>query len=213
MDFASTNPNAWFYGKPITVDDYLSSRFIAEPFRLLDCCQQSDGAVAFVLTSTARARDLRSKPVLVRAAAQGACDDQQVMSNFYRADISSFSEASLVARQLYAKAGLTPAGIDAAVLYDHFAPTILPQLEAFGFCARGEAKDMIRAGAIARGGQLPVNPHGGQVGEAYIHGLNGIAEAVRQVRGTAANQVGGLRNILVSAGTGVPTSGLILGRD
>ena len=90
---------------------------------------------------------------------------------------------------------------------------MLPQLEAFGFCKRGEAKDFIRSGAHARGGRLPINPHGGQLGEAYVHGLNGVAEAVRQVRGTSVNQVDDVEHVLVTAGTGVPTSGLILGRD
>jgi acetyl-CoA acetyltransferase len=86
----------------------------------------------------------------------------------------------------------------------------LPQLEVFGFCRRGEAKDFIRDRNIEIGGRLPVNTHGGQLGEAYIHGLNGVAEAVRQVRGTAVNQVPAVTNVLVTAGTGVPTSGAIL---
>jgi acetyl-CoA acetyltransferase len=96
------------------------------------------------------------------------------------------------------------------VLYDHFSPFVLPQLEVFGFCGRGEAKDFIKDGGIEIGGHLPVNTHGGQLGEAYIHGLNGVAEAVRQVRGTSVNQVTGVHNVLVTAGTGVPTSGAIL---
>jgi acetyl-CoA acetyltransferase len=106
---------------------------------------------------------------------------------------------------------LTPADIQTAVIYDHFTPFVLPQLEEFGFVKRGEAKDFIRAGQHARGGSLPINPHGGQLGEAYIHGMNGIAEGVRQVRGNAVNQVADVHNVLVTAGTGVPTSGLILG--
>jgi acetyl-CoA acetyltransferase len=97
-----------------------------------------------------------------------------------------------------------------AVLYDHFTPYVLIQLEELGFCGRGEARDFIAGGAIELGGRLPLNPHGGQLGEAYIHGMNGIAEAVRQVRGTSVNQVPGDGPVLVTAGTGVPTSGLIL---
>jgi len=97
-----------------------------------------------------------------------------------------------------------------AVLYDHFTPYVLIQLEELGFCARGEAREFISGGAIELGGRLPLNPHGGQLGEAYIHGMNGIAEAVRQVRGTSVNQVPGDGPVLVTAGTGVPTSGLIL---
>lgn len=212
-DFAATNPLAFFHGKPITEDDYFQSRMVADPFRLLDCCLQSDGAVALVLTSVKRARGLRTDPVLVSGAAQSACEDQQVMTSYYRADIASFAESGLLARQLYAMSGLSPTDIQCAVLYDHFGPAILPQLESFGFCNRGEAREMVRDGAISRGGAMPVNPNGGQVGEAYIHGLNGVAEAVRQVRGTATNQVAGVRNILVTAGIAVPSSAVILSAD
>ena len=106
--------------------------------------------------------------------------------------------------------GLTPSDIQTAILYDHFTPYVLMQLEEFGFCGRGEAKDFVTDGRLEVGGALPINTHGGQLGEAYIHGMNGIAEAVRQIRGTSVNQVGDVTNVLVTAGTGVPTSGLIL---
>ena len=99
------------------------------------------------------------------------------------------------------------------MLYDHFTPFVLAQLEEFGFCKKGEAKDFIRDGRIEIGGALPINTHGGQLGEAYIHGMNGIAEGVRQVRGSAANPVPNVEHVLVTAGTGVPTSGIILGAD
>ena len=207
---AAVNPQAWFYNKPITLAQHQASRWIVEPLRLLDCCQESDGAVAIVVTRADRARHLRHRPALIRAAAQGATDDQMNMTSFYRRDISALSEITLVARQLYAMGGLGPADLQTAVLYDHFSPFVLPQLEAFGFCARGEAKDFIKDGNIEIGGDLPVNTHGGQLGEAYIHGLNGVAEAVRQVRGTSVNQVADVENVLVTAGTGVPTSGAIL---
>ena len=105
-----------------------------------------------------------------------------------------------------------PADIDVACLYDHFSPWVLPQLEAFGFCDKGEAKDYIKDGHINRGGKLPVNPHGGQLGEAYIHGMNGIAEAVRQIRGSSVNQVDNAARVLITAGTGVPTGAAILER-
>ncbi len=108
-------------------------------------------------------------------------------------------------------ADLGPADIQTAVLYDHFTPYTLIQLEELGFCGKGEAKDFIAGGAIELGGRLPINTHGGQLGEAYIHGMNGIAEGVRQLRGTSVNQVDGVEHVLVTAGTGVPTSGLILG--
>jgi len=207
---AAVNPRAWFYQKPITLADHQASRWIVEPLHLLDCCQESDGAVAIVVTRADRARHLKQKPALIRAAAQGAMDQQMNMTSFYRADLSKLSEMRLVAEQLYAMSGLGPEDIQTAVLYDHFSPFVLLQLEALGFCARGEAKDFIKDGNIEIGGRLPLNTHGGQLGEAYIHGLNGVAEAVRQVRGTSANPVPNVENALVTAGTGVPTSGAVL---
>jgi acetyl-CoA acetyltransferase len=210
---AATNPAAWFYGKPITLEEHQRSRFIVEPLRLLDCCQESDGAVAVVVTSLERARNLRQKPAVIEAAAQGASREQQMMTGYYAREISGLPEMGLVARQLWAQSGLSPADIQTAVIYDHFTPFVLVQLEEFGFCGRGEAKDFLRDGHIELGGRLPVNTHGGQLGEAYIHGMNGIAEAVRQVRGSAVNQVKDVAHVVVTAGTGVPTSGLILGAD
>jgi len=209
---AATNPTAWFYGRPITLEDHQASRWIVRPLRLLDCCQESDGAVAVVVTSLERARDLRQPSAVIRAAAQGASDDQQMMTSYYRSGIGDLPEMALVARQLYEQSGLGAKDFETAVIYDHFTPFVLAQLEAFGFCGRGEAKDFMRGGNIELGGALPINTHGGQLGEAYIHGMNGVAEAVRQVRGTAVNQIDPVNHVLVTAGTGVPTSALILGR-
>jgi acetyl-CoA acetyltransferase len=208
---AATNPDAWFHGKPITLEDHQASRMIADPLHLLDCCQESDGAVALVVTSAERARDLPQRPALVRAAAQGSGPDQFVMTSYYRDEIG-LQEMGLVGRELWRQSGLGPDDMDTAVLYDHFTPFVLMQLEELGFCGRGEAKDFIADGAIELGGRLPLNTHGGQLGEAYIHGMNGIAEGVRQMRGTSVNQVEGAQHVLVTAGTGVPTSGLVLGR-
>jgi acetyl-CoA acetyltransferase len=206
---AATNPNAFFYGKPITLEDHQASRMIADPLHLLDCCQESDGAVALVVTSIERARDLAQKPAVITAAAQGSGADQFVMTSYYREDIG-IPEIGVVGRELWRQSGLGPADLPMAILYDHFTPYVLMQLEELGFCGRGEAPDFIRDGAIEIGGRLPINTHGGQLGEAYIHGMNGIAEAVRQVRGTSVNQVPEVDHVLVTAGTGVPTSGLIL---
>jgi acetyl-CoA acetyltransferase len=207
---AATNPKAWFHGRPITLDDHQNSRWIVEPLRLLDCCQESDGAVALVVTSTERARDLPNRPARIAAAAQGSGADQYTMNSYYRPDLTGLPEMGVVARQLWAQSGLGPDDMSVAVLYDHFTPFVLVQLEELGFCQRGEARHFIADGALELDGRLPTNPHGGQLGEAYIHGMNGIAEAVRQLRGTAANQVPGATNVLVTAGTGVPTSGLVL---
>ncbi|MDI9977968.1 lipid-transfer protein [Rhodococcus sp. IEGM 1307] len=207
---AATNPNAFFYGKPITLEDHQNSRFIAEPLHLLDCCQESDGGIAIVVTSPERAKDLKQKPAVIAAAAQGSGSDQYIMTSYYRPELAGLPEMELVGRQLWDQAGLGPQDMDLAVLYDHFTPYVLMQLEELGFCGRGEAKDFIADGAIDLDGSLPLNTHGGQLGEAYIHGMNGIAEGVRQIRGTSVNQVSGVQNVLVTAGTGVPTSGLVL---
>jgi acetyl-CoA acetyltransferase len=211
--FAATNPKAHFFGKPITLEDHQASRWIVEPLHLLDCCQETDGGQAILVTSLERARDLRQPAVVIDAAAQGMADDQQMMRSYFRDSLVDLPEMATCARQMWESSGLGPDDIQTAVLYDHFSPFVLPQLEEFGFCKRGEAKDFLRDGQIMRGGRLPVNTHGGQLGEAYLHGMNGIAEAVRQVRGTSVNQVDGAEHVLVTAGTGVPTSALILGAD
>jgi len=206
---AAVNPHAWFYQRPVTLAEHQASRWITEPLRLLDCCQESDGAVAVVITSAERARDLAQRPAVIRAAAQGSGPDQFTMTSYYRDELG-LPEMGMVATQLWQQAGVGPADVRTAVLYDHFTPYVLLQLEELGLCPRGEARHFIADGAIELGGTLPLNTHGGQLGEAYIHGMNGIAEAVRQVRGTSVNQVPGDGPVLVTAGTGVPTSGLIL---
>ena len=207
---AANNPKAYFYGKPITIEEHQASRWIAEPLRLLDCCQETDGGVAIVVVSAERAKDLKHRPATIEAAAQGSSPDQYSMVSYYRPELG-LPEMGLVGRQLWAQSGLSPSDIQTAILYDHFTPFTLIQLEELGFCGKGEAKDFIADGAIEIGGRLPINTHGGQLGEAYIHGMNGIAEGVRQLRGSSVNQVDGVEHVLVTAGTGVPTSGLILG--
>ncbi|MBU6283646.1 lipid-transfer protein [bacterium] len=210
---AANNPAAWFHGRPITIEDHQASRWIVEPvLRLLDCCQESDGGVALVVTSTERARDLRHVPAVVLAAAQGCADDAELMTSYYRPEISGLPEMGIVAEQLWRQSGLRPADVQTAFLYDHFTPFVLVQLEELGFCKRGEAKDFATVERLSIGGELPINTSGGLLGEAYIHGMNGIAECVRQIRGTSCNQVDGVEHVLATAGTGCPTSGLILGR-
>jgi acetyl-CoA acetyltransferase len=207
---AATNPNAWFYGRPITLDDHQGSRWIVEPIlRLLDCCQESDGGVALVVTSTERARDLRQPVVTIDAATQGNTIDGDITYNYYNPDISRFPEAEYTARQLWQTTGLTPSDIDAAMIYENFSPIVFYQLEAYGFCGHGEARDFIADGNIDLDGTTPVNTNGGLLGEAYIHGINNILEAVRQLRGTAANQVNGAEHVLAAAGR----SAVVLGKD
>jgi acetyl-CoA acetyltransferase len=207
--YAATNPNAWFYDRPITLDDHQNSRWIVEPIlRLLDCCQESDGGVACVVTRTDRAKDLRQPVVVIEAAAQGNLINGDVTFNYYNPDLTRFSEAEYTAAQVWESTGLRPDDIDVAMIYENFSPVVFYQLEAFGFCGHGEAKDFIADGNIDIGGKLPVNTNGGLLGEAYIHGVNNILEGVRQLRGTAANQVTGARHVLCSAGR----SAVVLGR-
>ncbi len=210
---AATNPAAFFYQRPITLEEHQQSRWIVKPLHLLDCCQESDGGVALVVTTLERARDLPRPPAVITSAVQGVAEDQHMMKSYYRDSITGIPEMGVCARQLWSESGLRPDDIQTAVIYDHFTPLVLPQLEELGFCDRGEAAHFIRGGAIERGGRLPINTNGGQLGEAYIHGMNGIAEAVRQVRGTAVNPVPDVAHVLVTAGTGVPTSAAILSAD
>ncbi|MDB5984966.1 MAG: lipid-transfer protein [Nevskia sp.] len=207
--YAATNPKAWFYNKPITLDDHQNSRWIVEPvLRLLDCCQESDGGVAILVTSLERARDLKQPPVRILGATQSIPRHVEVIANYYHDDLTMMPEAAGTAKRLWRQTGLKPEDIQAAMFYDAFTPQVFVQLEAFGFCKRGEAKDFIADGQIDIGGKLPINTHGGLSGEAYIHGMNTMAEGVRQVRGTAVNQVRNVRNVLVSSGM----AGAILAR-
>ncbi len=194
---------------PITLDDYLASRWIAEPFRLLDCCLETDGAVALVVTSADRARDLRRPPVLIRAAAWGG--GQTLYSNGN--DLTE-SAARRMAPRLFAQAGIGPEDVDVAMLYDCFTWSVLVQLEDYGFCPKGEGGPFAESGATRLGGSLPVNTHGGFLSEGYVHGLNHIAEAVAQLRGDAGvRQVAGAEIALSTAQPGYVagnTSALIL---
>lgn len=209
---AVNNPKAFFYQKPLTLEEHQASRRIVDPLRLYDCCQETDGATACVVTSVERARDLPNTPAVIRGVAQAAGADQEVMTSFYRPDISVLPEMDLVAEQMWAQSGLGPDDIDAAVIYDAFSPIVMWQLESFGFCKPGEAKDFIKGGALEVGGRLPTNTHGGQLSEAYIHGMNGVNEGVRLIRGTSTNQPARNDHVLVTAGVGVPTSGMVLGQ-
>lgn len=134
---AARNPAAYFHGKPITLADHAASRWIAEPLRLLDCCQETDGGQAIVVTSVERARDLRRPPAVILAAAQGAGRKQEAMTSFYRDELTGLPEMGVVARQLWRTSGLAPSDIDVGILYDHFTPFVLMQLEEFGFCGPG----------------------------------------------------------------------------
>ena len=209
---AVKNPNAFFYERPMTLEDHQTARMICDPLRLFDCCQETDGGCAFVVTTPERARDLAQPGALIRGIAQGSSDDQEQMTSFYRDDISRLPEMELVAKQMWEMSGLGPEDMDAAIIYDAFSSIVLFQLESFGFCGTGEAKDFVKDGALEVGGRLPTNTHGGQLSEAYVHGINGVTEGVRLIRGTSVNEPAKNDHVLVTAGVGIPTSAMVLGQ-
>ena len=212
-NYAQTNPRAAGFGKPLTMEEYLASKVIADPLRLYDFCQETDGGCAILITSAERARDLKQKPAIIRGVVQASTQGQEQMTSYYRDELDSLPEMELAARLVYEQSGLGPQDINAACLYDAFTSEIIMQLESFGFCGRGEGKDMVREGALDIDGRLPNNTHGGLLSESYIHGMNNIAEGARLIRGTSTNQPKGVEHVLVSSGVGVPTGALILGRD
>ena len=209
---AANNPKAYFYEKPITIEEHQNSRWIAEPLRLLDCCQETDGGVALVdHLGRSGPRTSSTGPPSSRRRRRAPAPTSTRWSATTGRSSTGCPRWVWSASSCGRSPGCKPTDIQTAILYDHFTPFTLIQLEELGFCGWGEAKDFIADGAIEIGGRLPINTHGGQLGEAYIHGMNGIAEGVRQLRGTSVNPVPDVEHVLVTAGTGVPTSGLILG--
>lgn len=203
--------------EPLSSEEYFNGRMIAEPLCLYDFCLETDGAVAVITTSMERARDLKQTPVPVIAAAHGGTREWGRAFGWMGMPDEMFSSSghAPVAKRLFQKAGVTPSDIDVALLYDHFTPMVLMQLEDYGFCAKGEGGAFVESGAIRYdGGSIPVNTHGGQLSEAYIIGMTHIKEGVEQMRGTAINQVKDAELALVTGGpAAIPVSGLILGRD
>jgi acetyl-CoA acetyltransferase len=136
-----------------------------------------------------------------------------MMTSYQRPSLARLEEAEVTARELYRIAEMTPSDINMAQIYDHFTPFVLMALEGYGFAAPGGAPELLQEGHLELNGQMPLNTHGGHLGEGYLHGFGHIVEGVRQLRGTAVNQVNGITNCLVTSGTGVPTSGLILVKE
>jgi len=215
-EHASRNPRAVMGSRPMTLEDHQASPMIADPHRLFDCCLESDGACAVVVTTEERARDLANRPVELLASEQGA-PRGYAFGPFSNANIDDELYATgggeEMAQRLWAKAGLGPADVDVAQLYDHFTGCVLMQLEDYGFCERGEGGAFIESGALSwHGGSLPVNTHGGSLSEAYIHGLNHVVEGVRSLRGDSTSPVTGAEVCLVTSAACVPSSAILLGR-
>jgi len=209
---ANRNPNATMYEKPMTRDDYMDARWISEPLCLFDNCLETDGALACVLVSAERAKDLPHPPVYVHAAAQGLPPQHQTMINYFNDD-PLMGPSWAAAGRLWEHADFTPADVKVAQIYDAFSPLIPLSLEGYGFCERGEGGSFTDDGALEwPDGRLPTNTAGGGMSEAYVHGFNLVLEGVRQMRQTSTSQVEGAESCLVTSGEGVPTSALLLRR-
>lgn len=216
-DNAQHNPRAQTRGRPKTLDDYRASPIVATPLRVMDCCLESDGACAVLVTTLERARDLRRPPAVIAAALQGSgpgWGSGAMGSHNMPLDDYTSGNARSLSRRLFGRAGSSPGDVDVAQIYDHFSGMALISLEDFGFCERGSAPAFASSGALRHGyGSLPINTAGGSLGEAYIHGMNLIAEAARQIRGDAVLQVPGAEVSFVCSGAGVaPTSAALLCR-
>jgi len=209
---ANRNPRAMMHGKTLTREDYLAAPMLAEPLCRYDYCLETDGAVAYLVTSADRARSLRATPAHIHTAVQATGAPVWYQTNWYRDSLTTGAEVVAAARQLWNESGLSPRDIDVAQVYDHFAPLVLTALEDFGFCGKGEGGAFVGEGRIAHGGVLPLNTAGGLLSEGYIHGWNLILEGVRQIRGTSTAQVEDVEFSLVTSCWGAPTSALILSR-
>lgn len=206
---AQNNPYAMMRGRPLDMETYLNARVIGYPLHLYDCCLETDGALACVVTSIDRARDLKQKPVLVHSGAQASGPNPVHLAN-YNNTPEMFTTATFCAELLWKRAELKPKDMDCAQIYDAFTPQVIMGLEEYGFCKRGEGGPFTEGGRIEIGGELPLLTSGGGLSEAYVHGFNLILEGVRQVRGTSVNQVPGCKSTLVTGASGVGTSAIVL---
>jgi acetyl-CoA acetyltransferase len=210
---ANRNPAATMHDRPLTREQYMNARWISEPLCLYDNCLETDGALAVVVTSAERARDLPQPPVYIHSFAQSIPRQHQVMTNYHNDD-PLLGPSWVCADLLWRNAACTPADVKVAQLYDAFSPLVPLSLEGYGFCARGEGGPFTDGGAIeGPDGRLPVNTSGGGMSEAYVHGFNLVLEGARQIRGTSTCQVPDADVSLVTSGEGVPTSALLLTRE
>jgi acetyl-CoA acetyltransferase len=212
---AANNPDARFR-TPLTFEEHQASPMMATPLRKLDYCMESDGGACIIITSADRAKDLKQAPVLISGVAMGAPYKWGMgMFGGNNMSVEDFASAGqrTVADDLYRYAGMGPSDVDVAMIYDHFTPMVLMGLEDFQFVPKGESGPFVADGNIRLGGSLPVNTHGGNLAEVYLHGMTHIFEATRQLRGTSHNQIADAEVSLVVAGSSpTPTGGMLLRR-
>ncbi len=182
---AQLNPAAVMRGRPMTLEDYMASPMLCDPYRILDCCLETDGAAAVIVTTAERARDLQRDPVFLMGMAAGQPYPADEFTN--RRDIFE-AGVSIAAPEAFAMAGVGPNDVDFAEIYDCFTFEVLQQLEEVGFCKRGEGGPFVEGGRIELGGELPVNTHGGLLSEAHVLGMSHIVEAARQLRHEAGDR-------------------------
>ncbi len=207
---AQRNPRAIMYGRPLDRQAYCNSRWIVEPFHLFDCCLENDGAAAVVVTRADRARDLPHKPVYLMAAAQGTGFRQGASA--HNAPDYATSNFKTLAPRLFEMAEIAPKDVDVAQIYENFTGGVLMSLVEHGLCCAEEAEAFCTGGNLEwPNGGLPLNTSGGNLAEAYMHGLELTLEGVRQMRGDSTCQVQDARICLVAAGPMVsPVSNLLL---
>ena len=194
-EYASVRPGTIGYGQPITIEDHQNSRMVVDPFRLLDCCRDTDGAVVVIVTTTERARDLASTPVCVLGLGTG-----HNMRNWWTGDVFDLHDDIAPAKETaFGQAGITHVDVDVAALYDPFTISPIMQLEAYGFCGPGEGGPFVAAGNTRLDGVIPTNTGGGQLSGFYATGFTALVEGLWQLRGEGgATQVAGAEVALVS---------------
>ena len=206
---AQRNPYAMMRDRPLDMETYLAGRPIGWPLTFYDCCLETDGALACVVTSLERARDLRQRPVLVHAVAQASGPNPVHLANYNNTPAMETTSV-FCAKLLWQRSALQPRDMDCAQVYDAFTPLVITGLEDYGFCRRGEGGPFTEGGRLELDGALPVLTSGGGLAEAYVHGFNLILEGVRQIRGTSVNQVPDCKATLVTGASGVATSAAVL---
>jgi acetyl-CoA acetyltransferase len=201
--------------RPLDMDSYRASPYVAEPFRAADCTSEVDGACAILVTNLEHARDLAQPPAVIASAAYRAgarpgldIGDQLLYDDYTR------NFTGLLREELYGRAGITARDADFAEIYDCFTAVVLMGLEGLGFCGRGEAAEFVRSGATRLDGSLPVNTHGGLLAEGYLHGMNTVAEAVLQIQGRCGDRQAARHEVgVVTSGALADGSALVLTAD